>query len=362
MSTLSDTQAVILSAASQRDDGAVLPLPETLKIKGGAVDKVLGSLKAKGLIDHQGTPRGDDPPPLRITRAGLEAIGVETEDEETEDEETQPAKPAQADVDTAAAGAEAGPAGDTPAPAAAAGVEAAAGKRGAKAKAAKTGKAGPADKPTARAGTKQAQMIELLKPPEGATVEQIAAATGWQHHTIRGAISGALKKKLGLMVEATRTREVGPNKTGAKGSTTVYRIIGSSLVAGGARSTTMHRMLKQPGYRLHAPDSPEARALLAEQGLGPADLEQALVRLEQTEGTALRTIAGINEDGVFGTSRAGWHPDLPDACREPFIPLLWLKVHELLGRVPEGSTARFAKDGTLPGEAQGDANAYRMAS
>ena len=68
-------------------------------------------------------------------------------------------------------------------------------------------------------------MIELLKRPEGATVEQIAAATGWQHHTIRGAISGALKKKLGLTVEATRTREVGPNKTGAKGSATTYRIV-----------------------------------------------------------------------------------------------------------------------------------------
>jgi hypothetical protein len=80
MTRLTDTQAVILSAASQRDDGAILPLPETLKIKGGAVDKVLGSLKAKGLIDHQGAPRGDDPPPLRITRAGLEAIGFEPED------------------------------------------------------------------------------------------------------------------------------------------------------------------------------------------------------------------------------------------------------------------------------------------
>src|SRR5262245_15053032 len=81
---LSDTQAVILSAASQRDDGAVLPLFETLNIKGGAVDKVLGSLKAKGLIDHIGAPRGDNPPPLRITRAGLEAIGVETEDDTPE--------------------------------------------------------------------------------------------------------------------------------------------------------------------------------------------------------------------------------------------------------------------------------------
>jgi hypothetical protein len=101
---------------------------------------------------------------------------------------------------------------------------AAAGKRKAKAKA-KPGKVAPADKPAPRTGTKQAQMIELLKRPEGATVEQIAAATGWQHHTIRGAISGALKKKLGLNVEATRTREVGPNKTGAKGSSTVYRIV-----------------------------------------------------------------------------------------------------------------------------------------
>jgi Protein of unknown function (DUF3489) len=85
----------------------------------------------------------------------------------------------------------------------------------------------PSANPTPRAGTKQAQMIDMLRRPDGATVEQIAAATGWQHHTIRGAISGALKKKLALTIEATRSREVGPNKTGAKGSTTVYRITGS---------------------------------------------------------------------------------------------------------------------------------------
>jgi hypothetical protein len=124
----------------------------------------------------------------------------------------------------------------------------------------------------------------------------------------------------------------------------------------------MQHLLKRPGYRLYRPDSPEARALLAEQGLGPADLERALACLESTEGTTVRTMVGINEDGVFGVSRAGWRPDLPDALHEPFIPLLWLKVHELLGRVPEGSTARFVKDGTLPGEAQGGATTYRMAS
>jgi hypothetical protein len=124
----------------------------------------------------------------------------------------------------------------------------------------------------------------------------------------------------------------------------------------------MHGLLKQPGYRLYAPNSPESGALLAEQGLGPADLDRALARLETTEGTAIRTIVGINEDGVFGVTRAGWRPDLPDALQEPFIPLLWLKVHELLGRLPEGSTARFVKHGTLPGEAQGGATIYRMAS
>jgi hypothetical protein len=124
----------------------------------------------------------------------------------------------------------------------------------------------------------------------------------------------------------------------------------------------MHGLLKQPGYRLYAPGSPEAGALLAEQGLGPADLDRALAHLEEVEGTTVGTIVGINEDGVFGTGREGWRPDLPDACREPFIPLLWLKVHELLGRVPEGSTARFVQDGTLPGEAEGGVTVYRLAS
>jgi hypothetical protein len=215
MTKLSDTQAVILSAASQRDDGAVLPLPETLRIKGGAVAKVLGSLKGKGMVAHQGAPRGDDPPPLRITRAGLQAIGVETEDDASEG-----ATPADTGATSPEAGAQAI---DAATPATEADGAATRAKRKTKAKA---GKAAPADKPTPRTGTKQAQMIELLKRPEGATVEQIAAATGWQYHTIRGAISGALKKKLGLTVEATRTREVGPNKTGAKGSSTVYRITG----------------------------------------------------------------------------------------------------------------------------------------
>ena len=110
----------------------------------------------------------------------------------------------------------------------------------------------------------------------------------------------------------------------------------------------MQRLLKRPGYRLYAADSPEAGTLLIEQGLSPADLDRALARLERTEGIQIRTIVGINDDGVFGSRQAGWRPDLPDACAEPFIPVLWLQVLELLGRVPRGSTARFREDGTLP--------------
>jgi hypothetical protein len=110
----------------------------------------------------------------------------------------------------------------------------------------------------------------------------------------------------------------------------------------------MHGLLKQRGYRLYAADSPQADAVLAEVGVTRADLDRALAALEQREGVRVRSIVGINDDAVFGSTRAGWHPDLPDACTEPFIPLLWLKILELLGRVPEGSTARFLQDGTLP--------------
>ena len=105
---------------------------------------------------------------------------------------------------------------------------------------------------------------------------------------------------------------------------------------------------RRRGYRLHPPDSAEAEALLSERGLTRADLDHALAELERTEGIAIRSIAGINEDGVFGTRREDWRPDLPDACAEPFIPLLWLQVLELLGQVPRGSTAKFLEDGTLP--------------
>ena len=230
MMYLSDTARVILAAAAQRDDLSVLPFPDGVKAKGGAEQKVLAGLRKRGLvriIETAGRPQR-----VVITSKGMAAIGVEPDDNETADETSDSTGPAAADTGPtpADAGAEAV---EAPAPTTKADGAATPAKRKAKtkAKAAKPGKAAPAEKPAPRTGTKQALMIDLLKRPEGATVEQIAAATGWQHHTIRGAISGALKKKLGLTVEATRIREVGPNKAGAKGSTTVYRITESDPAA-----------------------------------------------------------------------------------------------------------------------------------
>ena len=65
-----------------------------------------------------------------------------------------------------------------------------------------------------REGTKQAVLIELLTRAEGATLPQMSEATGWQVHTVRGAMAGALKKKLGL--EITSEKQTGADR--------IYRI------------------------------------------------------------------------------------------------------------------------------------------
>ena len=62
-------------------------------------------------------------------------------------------------------------------------------------------KAAPAPEPT---GSKQSQLISLLSNPAGATIKQMTALTGWQPHSVRGVISGALRKRLKLAVTCTR--------------------------------------------------------------------------------------------------------------------------------------------------------------
>ena len=52
--------------------------------------------------------------------------------------------------------------------------------------------------------SKQDEVIAMLRRPEGATVDEVASATGWQRHTVRGVFSGTLKKKLGLTIASTK--------------------------------------------------------------------------------------------------------------------------------------------------------------
>ena len=78
-------------------------------------------------------------------------------------------------------------------------------------------KARPKDKTRGtRADSKQAKLIEMLKRPDGATIDEIVKKFDWQPHTVRGAIAGALKKKLGLVVQSDKI----------EGRGRVYRIAG----------------------------------------------------------------------------------------------------------------------------------------
>ena len=74
-----------------------------------------------------------------------------------------------------------------------------------------------------RPDTKRANVLALLRRPEGATVAQVADATGWATHTVRGFFVGL--KKAGTPVDVLeRVRQVGAGKESAKGSYTVYRV------------------------------------------------------------------------------------------------------------------------------------------
>ena len=205
MTKLSDTQSIILSAAAQRADGNVLPLPGSLR--GGAATKVVAALLARRLIREHvvDSPRKADaalnrvwrnlPEPdgrgvlLSITAAGADAIRVEPE-----------TVPYAFNAGTNSAG---DPAAGAPAGADEAPVETPAKRRGRPRKAAPTD-ADVAPAPKTRDGTKQAQVVAMLRRPKGATIAQIVAATEWQAHTVRGFFAGALRKKLGLTVTSEK--------------------------------------------------------------------------------------------------------------------------------------------------------------
>jgi hypothetical protein len=60
----------------------------------------------------------------------------------------------------------------------------------------------------ARNGTKIAKVISLLRGPKGATIDAMRKATGWQAHSVRGALAGAIKKKLGLDIVSEKSGDI----------------------------------------------------------------------------------------------------------------------------------------------------------
>ncbi len=177
-----DTQLVILSAAARRKDGTVLPLPRSLKVHKAAATTILKNLLKKGLLKerpaaadevHWRETRDGGRTALVITEAGLQAIGVDVDRKTGKQSSPTKAQPSQR-------------------------------SRRAVRKAAGSKPSDRTSPPAVRPGTKQALMIDLLKRKKGATIEEIVEATGWQAHSVRGAISGALKKKLGLMVTSEK--------------------------------------------------------------------------------------------------------------------------------------------------------------
>ena len=62
----------------------------------------------------------------------------------------------------------------------------------------------PEPRSEAKQSSKQGAVIAMLRRPEGATVDEVATAMGWQRHTVRGLFSGTLKKKLGLILASAQ--------------------------------------------------------------------------------------------------------------------------------------------------------------
>jgi hypothetical protein len=196
MTKLSDTQLMMLSKASQREDRAV-ECPSSLK--GGALKAVVIKLLDRGLVNEVAARRGmpswrqDDDRgsfALVITRAGLKAIGADTGEAEADEPRL--------------------PDGETEAP------HAQPKGRGTR----ESGRVAPSAPPAAgtksaefRAGSKQALILSMLQRKTGANLADLVSATGWLPHTTRAALTGLRKR--GYVLERSRP----------EGKPSIYRVV-----------------------------------------------------------------------------------------------------------------------------------------
>ena len=178
--TLSTTQYNILEHGIDRTKGQIVWFPDN--VKGGAQHKVIQGLFNKALITRDG--QGN----YFVAAEGYVALGRDLPAPAT----THP----DPEVEAAVSAAEANWAQEK------------------QASAQRLLKVGAEGKPRTRENSKQATVIQMLQRPEGATINQICAATGWQAHTVRGTFAGAFKKKLGLTITSEKP----------EGSERIYRV------------------------------------------------------------------------------------------------------------------------------------------
>lgn len=173
---LSDTQLVILGAATQRADRSLLPFPQSLTAKGAALEKVVETLCKRKLAEERQAIDGavewrrddtDSPLGLFITTSGLLAIGLG-------DAKKSPLSQAAANMPRQS--------------------KTAAAPRHKVRKASRIHSKRRAAPPQ----TKQNLVIEMLRRKPGVSIEDIIAKTKWQPHSVRGFFSAVVRKKLNL--------------------------------------------------------------------------------------------------------------------------------------------------------------------